>query len=317
MKNHPLQSTFLVGRARRARRIGEKASNLVESLFSLQPHGALGERALPFGTVFACLLLILPLATHAQIELVPDETPEVVFAGKAQTIHVTFHNRGGQKSETEIRTRLFQASSSSLAPVGEVQGWKKLEILAGQTVLENFEVNCPEVKTILRFQLQWTDDKDGRLGKTDLIACPADALKTLKTLGGDKPIGIWDPSGKMKPLLEALKVEVEDLTAGTSFDAFHGKLAILGPFPTKDTMPSGFRENVKKLAERGVGVVWIQPFSDAALSASATRMGAGVLVLARPAMISDLAETPLSQLRLLELARIATSPDTILSDPSK
>ena len=76
----------------------------------------------------ALLLLswLLPALAFGQLEIIPADAPQAVFAEKPATIKVLFHNPTDKPVETEISTRLFQATSAVLVPVAAAQPWKTL-----------------------------------------------------------------------------------------------------------------------------------------------------------------------------------------------
>src|SRR5205807_9762786 len=67
------------------------------------------------------------------------------------------------------RTRMYQVSSSTAAPFGQPETWKTLQIPSGQTVLESGAFDFPEVKAVTRFLVQWIDEADRIIGKTDVF----------------------------------------------------------------------------------------------------------------------------------------------------
>jgi hypothetical protein len=88
---------------------------------------------------------LAPLTAIAQVELVPEATPQTVFAAGPQEVRVTLHNPGSQTAEADIQTRLFQLTQASAVPIGDVRPWKKMQVLPRQTVLETVTIPFPEV----------------------------------------------------------------------------------------------------------------------------------------------------------------------------
>src|SRR5690242_13177560 len=81
-------------------------------------------------------------AAQATLQLVPNTEPVNVFAGKAQSIHVMFNNAENQDFEGDIRTLIYQSSSTTVVPLAEAT-WKRLHVLSGQTILETAQLNFP------------------------------------------------------------------------------------------------------------------------------------------------------------------------------
>ena len=99
-------------------------------------------------------VILWPLLAYGQLELLPNESPPAVFAGRPTTIKALFRNPTDAPVELEVSTRLFQASSATLVPLGDTQPWKKLHVLPKQTVLETFAVTFPEIRSATRFRIQ-------------------------------------------------------------------------------------------------------------------------------------------------------------------
>lgn len=254
------------------------------------------------------------VAVDAQIELLPDETPQLVFAGHPQKIRAVFRNPKDKSAQLDLRTRLYQLSSATKMPVGEAQHWKKLEVLAGQTVIELVPVSTPAVKTATRFQVQWLDEKDKPVAQTTVSAYPDDLLKQLKTLAGEKPIGLMDPNNQIKPLLKRLAVDFEDLEVEPGWPGYQGKLAIAGPFALEKQMGRDLGDKIAKASKEGVAVVWIQPPSGKLVlspSSYLVQRGEGTVVVAQASTVSALGESPLSQLNLIHFAELALKPELL------
>ena len=262
----------------------------------------------------AAILLALPLASHAQLQLLSSNKPQHLFAGAADRVVVTWHNSGNVPLDLPVCTRLFQASSSTVAPLSEVP-WKRLRVLPGQTVLESAALSFPAVKAETRFVIQWLDGTNDVVGTMDVLVYPPDLLKDLKPLLGEEPLGVFDPLNHLKPLLKAAKVEVDDLE-DAGLERYHGKLAIIGPFATKAQMRETLaNRSVKALAAKGVAVVWIQPppdqRSELKPSFYTVPEGRGAVVVAQAELVAELGERPQAQLNLIRLARLALQPQPL------
>jgi hypothetical protein len=95
-------------------------------------------------------------------------------------------------------------------PVGEI-AWKRLRVLAHQTVLESAKLDFPEVRTGTRFLAQWLDESGHKVGQVILMVYPQHILKGLKPLADEQPVGLFDPLNQLKPLLKTGGVDFEDL----------------------------------------------------------------------------------------------------------
>src|ERR1700690_3450046 len=146
----------------------------------------------------------------AQLQLLPDKELTCVFAGQARPITVVWRNVSDKTVDAEIRTRLYQTTSATAAPLVE-KPWKKIEIMAGQTVLESASVDFPEVRAGTTFLIQWLDGTNRVIGKTEVLVYPTNLLKELKPLLGETGPGILDPNDELKPLLKQGSVNFLDL----------------------------------------------------------------------------------------------------------
>ena len=277
------------------------------------------------GRAAVVVFFLLISTALAQLELLSPEQPPAVFGGGTRTILLTFRNPGERLIETSLKTRLFQLTSATRMPVGEVEPWKRLTVLGGQTVLENARVKFPEVRAITKFEVRWLDDADKAVGQTLVTVYPTNLLKQLADLAGEKPPGIFDPHEQLTPLLRALKVEFDDLTEGERLETWRGRLAILGPFDVKQSPPREMQKRASALAARGVNVLLLLPnygHADSAVRApNALRsaviirpVGTGRVVITSSELVTGLATQPLAQEKLLELARLAVTPNLPLTE---
>ena len=262
------------------------------------------------GLTTLVLTAALALPAAAQLELLPDSEPQQVFGGTTRQLAVRWRNPGASAVTVELHGRLLQASSGTVAPLGE-WFWKKLEILPGQTVLESAAVPLPSVRAETRCLVQWVAGTNRVLGATEVRVYPANLLTELRSLAGDHPVGLFDPQAQLKPLLERLGVEFADLELSGIAD-FTGKLAIIGPFASAANMPPDMPARIKHAAKKGAAIVWIQPppARDEPLRPSfrCVASSKGAIVVAQSYIVADLADQPQSQINLLHLARLAIHP---------
>ncbi|MGA3282842.1 MAG: hypothetical protein ABSD57_00085 [Verrucomicrobiota bacterium] len=249
---------------------------------------------------------------QAQIELLPDKEPQCVFAGNARPITVVWYNACDKTMDAEIRTRLYQTSSATVAPLSE-QSWKKITILPKQTVLESAQVDFPAVKAETRFLLQWLEGSNRVIGKTEVLVYPTNLLAELKTLMGENVLGVFDPNNELKPLLQQNHMEFSDL-GEAALEDFRGKLAVIGPFLSKTQMREGLAQAVQRIAWKGAAVVWIQPPSEPKdkikPSFYIVPEGKGAVVVVQSDLVAGLSENPRSQLNLIYFSKLALNPES-------
>ena len=253
-----------------------------------------------------------PVAALAQLQLVPDKEPQRVFAGEARQIAIVWHNGGDQIFESEIRARVLQTSSVTAVQFGDTP-WKKLQALPRQTVLESAQLDFPPVKAETKFLVQWLENSNSIIGRTEVLVYPTNLLDELKLLvdEGEKNLGVLDPQKQLKPALKSSAVKFVDL-AETGLDDFSGKLAIVGPCDPDDPEWNGLASRISKLAQKGTPVVWIQspPKKRDKIQPSfyTVPQTQAVVVVVQPELVADLPDNPQSQLNLIYFCKLALNP---------
>ncbi len=249
---------------------------------------------------------------QGELQAVPATEPVRVFAGTARAFPVVWRNTGDSTVSADVRMRLLQTTSATTTTLGEWP-WKKLQVLPGQTVTERAALDFPIVKAETRFVIKWLEGTNHVLGTTEVLVYPTNLLAELKTLAGeDKPVGVLDPGNVLKPLLKSVAVEFEDLE-DSGIANFRGKLAIIGPFNSREQMPGDLAERIEKLARKGAGVVWLQPPQSPREklqpSFRTVPIGDGAVVVVQPQLAANLADNPQAQLNLLHFCRQAREPE--------
>lgn len=298
------------------------------------------------GLILCMLVGAIAGTARGELQVVPASEPTRIFAGAARSFPVVWQNTGDTTVTTEVRMRLLQASSATTTTLGEWT-WKKLQILPGQTITERATLDFPEVKAETRFLVKWLEGTNranlppheprgsgresapsnppasesrltsaatiGNFGITEVLVYPTNLLAELKSLAGeDQPVGVFDPANTLKPMLKAAGVESEDLQDSGVAD-FRGKLALLGPFNSREQMPGDLGERIEKLARKGAGVVWLQPppAPRAKLQPSfrTVPVGEGAVLVVQPSLVTNLADNPQAQLNLLHCCHLALKPE--------
>jgi len=240
------------------------------------------------------------------MQILPEGPPTAVFGNGRRVIRTQFHNPPGQPVSADLRFRLYQASGSTLMPLGEAQAWKTITLPADQTVLESLTVEVPPVRGETAFQVVWFDGEK-KLGAIQLTAFPEQLLKPLRVLAGEKPLGLLDPEGQFKAALGSLPADV--LRESEDLAASEARLILIAPIASEKP-PAGLAAAVKKKAAIGTAVVWIQPPTirqpELLPEAYVVAEGAGRIVVAAASTVSGLADSPRAQLNLLRLAELAT-----------
>lgn len=264
-------------------------------------------------------LIVLPNLLLGQLRISKDESPQRLFAGEGRSLQVTLQNPDSETIEVSLRTQIYQTTSATAIPLGQPQDWKRLQVLPHQTVRESVSLSFPSVLSGTRFLVRWMDDQNKVVGNSSVMVYPTNLLKALGPLAGEKPLGLFDPQGQLKPLLKASGLEFEDLEE-TGLRGFSGKLAIVGPAEAKEESAELVGQ-MASLAKSGVGVVWIQrPSNDSEElepSLYPVSVGRGAITIVRPKVISRIGENPTAQLNLIRSAELALNPDLLSLPLSK
>lgn len=260
--------------------------------------------------VLGCLEAVA-VSARGELRLVPEMEPQSVFAGPGRMFKLTWENTGNQAAGVDLTLHLLQTSSSTATATGDTP-WKRLEVLPGQTVIEHASLDLPEVRAETRFMVQWREGTNRLFGTTELLVYPTNLLKELKPLAGEElPVGLFDPNNMLKPLLKTLSIEFDDLEDSGIAD-FRGKLAVVGPFTSRDRLPGDLRERIEKLARKGSAVVWLlpppAPRAKVQPAFQSVPVGPGTVVLVQATFIVDLTNDPRSQLNLIHCCRLARNP---------
>ena len=269
--------------------------------------------------ILGLILLTMQLAVGAQLEIITNAEPQLAFVGAAKKVTAAFHNPTDRNIEDGIRTRIFQTSSATAVLLSE-SPWKRLQVPAGETVLESATLDFPIVKAETKFLVQWLENTNRVIGRTEVLAYPTNLLIELGPLAGDEALGVIDPQNQIRPLLKNLKLEFADLE-NSGLENFSGRLAIIGPFQSKAQMRKGLANQIQMLAKKGAAVVWLQPprtrEEKLAPSFYLVSENTNAVVIVQPDLVADLPDNPQSQLNLIYFCRLALNPQPpILPDLS-
>jgi len=254
-----------------------------------------------------------PAVTGAQWQLRPAPEPPAVFAGDHRVVNLTWLNTGDKAAESEMHTRLWQASSSTAIRLGDTP-WKTLRVQAHQTVLEMAMLDFPPIKAPTPFIIQWLDRSNEVLGTTRVLVYPTNLVEELKRLlprSGDT-LGVLDPHRQLTPTLRSAALPFINLAEGTLTN-FSGQLVLVGPCEPGDPEWDGLAGRIRQVARNGTPVVWIQaaparPDQPCPSFYLVPKSRAAVVVV-KPELVADLADQPQSQLNLIYVCQLALQPE--------
>jgi hypothetical protein len=268
------------------------------------------KRYLHRSALIACLLSALfPALVRGELTLAPETASAAVFCGTNRPVSIMLSNAGAESVKTRLGWRLLQVAGTVVAPVGAGED-SALEVLPGQKVLRTIPVTVPECRGLTRFLVQWKSGAQQAIGTSELLAIPADYLKGLAGVASQKPIGVWDPQNRLKPMLTRLGVQTFDVER-EGYGSWEGALAIFGPFASREQASGKAAEAMGALAKAGRAVLWIDPPSKGLRLEPASRcvrQGQGTVVMVLDDLVRSIDENALSQINLLRLTEQAVNP---------
>ena len=245
----------------------------------------------------------------AQLQLLPDVQPQTVFGGGAREIVLQWHNAGAETTNAEIHARIFQASSATVVPLGEVP-WKKLSVLPGQTVLESARLEFPAVNAKTKFIVQWTGGTNQVFGRTEVLVFPTNLLGELKPLLDGEPMGLLDLGNELKPALKSSGVELVDFE-GAAMEGSHCKLAVIYP----QVKPGGGSPpDARDVSPVRGAAIWVlpppKPGEEPVPSFYFRRSAKGTVAFVSSELLTHFSESPQSQVNFISLCKQALRPDS-------
>jgi hypothetical protein len=256
--------------------------------------------------VFSAFTL-LASPSYARLKIVPPRTEPFVFSGRQRQLEVIVDNQADTNIETQVSTRIYQATSATLAPVGPAQRWKKLRMLAGQKVIEKAALDFPDVRAVTVFQVRWSTEDNAEIGRTTVQVVPTNILGGISVLARDQVVGLVDLDGLLKPVMKGSGIQFEDVD---SFAHFSGNLVLIGP----SAEPEGTVSSLKADAKRPITVLWIRQSASSigvVPNLYFVMLGQARVAVADAKLFADLENSALSQINLLRCIRVAQHPEEL------
>ena len=246
----------------------------------------------------------------AQLQLVPDASPQIVFGGGAREIDLRWRNLGSEISNAAISARLLQASSATAALMGETR-WKNLSVLPGQTVLESARLEFPAVKARTKFIVEWMDGTNLVLGRTEVLVFTTNLLNELKPLLDGEPLGLLDLGNELKPALKSSGVELVDFEE-LALEGSHCKLVVIFP----QVKPGGSSSlEARDVSPMRGAAIWVLPPSKPGdklvPSFYFKRSAKGTVVCVQPELLAHFSASPQAQLNFISLCQQALRADSV------
>jgi len=261
--------------------------------------------------ICTCSIVLGCLPAWGQIEVIENEEVPAVFGGGARPVSFQIKS-GAQDFRAPLQYRIYQAASSILAPVGNVQEWKTIAIPAGARCLESVVVEVPAVRGETLFHLVWLE-KERKVGTIRFRAFPQDLLS--RALERGESLSLFDPNDH----LAAIPAGLSSMSIIRELDALSTITNILVVAPTRELGAARNRElgaALKSRSAAGLASIWIQPDSRMAEKTSTVYAvnqggGRGNIIVARERVLRDFADSPVSQLNFVWLTELAAGRKTL------
>lgn len=248
--------------------------------------------------------------SQARLEIIPPTTDPFVFCGPSRQLDITFHNTATEDFNATINVRIFQASSSTLAPIGPEHDWKKLHILTGQKIIETTSFDFPEVRALTLFQIRWLNDRHEEIGKTTVHVLPTNVLAQISVLTSNTVVGLIDPDDKLKPALKKAAVKFHELTAENPFANFRGNLALIAPSSDPEFVNAALKSGTK----HPLTILWMRDFNQRigpVPNMYFVRAGQAQVAVVDATLFTDLEHAALAQINLLRSIKTAQHPEKL------
>jgi hypothetical protein len=261
------------------------------------------------------LVLIIYLGTiaiafPADINVQPLSV--ALFGGGQRSIALTLNKVTQQSIDRELTLQLVQASSTTIAPVQTIERWKRVVLMSNQSMKEDAVIEIPNVRAATRFLLRLAADQSV-IGTVDVWAYPSNLLAELtKSLAGE-PIVLCDTPHEWKPAFDAAGVRSREVMPDR-LASTEGKLAVVGPL-VGEPHALKIKQALQKKVLRSVIILRNPPSPEAAILPSyyLSHIGNTRIVFAIPELVTNLLSDPWSQLRFVQMAKLATGSEDLIT----
>jgi hypothetical protein len=189
----------------------------------------------------------------ADLEVSFPNPPIASFTGEEIAVPVRIKNRGGSALDAEFFTRLWQMSSATLVPLGEMVPWWNGRVEAGAALVAHAKIAVPEFRAATRMRLQILDADRAPAARVEFVAIPRKWLHDeLAALGA--PPGLCDPQQRLAPAFRKLDIEAAPARDLEQLAALTGRVVLI--IPPEDQIATVV-EAAQRLAARGCAIVLI------------------------------------------------------------
>jgi hypothetical protein len=262
-------------------------------------------------TLFYLWLVCLhsPASLRAELTVRPTEV-QAVLAGGSADLSVQLVNSGTRSTRSVVRGQIVQLASATAVPAGFTE-FSTNEIGGLQTVIASTRATFPNVMVPTVFLIQWISDSTNRvLGKSRVVAYPADIAVQLRKLLNAKPMLITDTENLLIPWLKSQKIDfVQQEGMEVPSETEFGIAVVVS---NNSDQGRDHLVLVKKLARSKIPLVWFKPVDmrDAPIEPRfyPREIGGRICILSDPNSIAEIETRPVSQLTLLRCCQRALNP---------
>lgn len=163
-----------------------------------------------FIAAFAIATLAAPILSAAQLSLIPAQDV-FLFARVKGTVPLSFQHDGAEPLTQELTYRIYQASSATLAPLGEKAPIPQQSFPAAASLIVALPFTPPDVRAITSFVLK-VYSSDTEIGSANFTVVPPKVFSRLKESKDLdlKQIGLYEPAPWLRPLLEESGLQTTD-----------------------------------------------------------------------------------------------------------
>jgi hypothetical protein len=251
-----------------------------------------------FGAFLVLNWLALVVVHAGTFVVWTEPAPALVFSGENRSVRLFIKNSNDSAVRLKVDTRLYQVATAVAAPLGERAKWKELVMEAGQTIVEEFPISLPAVRTATSFLVKFYEEgRDEEIGSVSLLAYPEDLLSELKEVAKTHQVVLVDEENLLAPTLTNLNFEV--VRGSLDERAQSDKPILLIVVAPKG---SDFKRASEDLSKWTAGVLWVRrpsPLKLDELPMEEIRKG-GVSILAMDrSLLDNFKQSPSAQLNLL------------------
>lgn len=259
-----------------------------------------------FTAVAAAIIGFAPASLAAQLTLVP--TKDVyLFAGVKGNVPLTFQHDDSEAVTSELTYRIYQASSATLAPLGEELSIPHQSFPAAASLTVQIPFTPPDVRAITSFLLK-VSSSDEEIGSANITVVPPKVFARLNDLNLKK-VFLLEPDPSLSPLLEEARLETTD---DASVEVGLRIVRLPDPASEAEWKDRSNKNSVPTLFIVGRGVTGAEKL----LPVKAISRNDHRSVIVQDWFVPDVKENTLSQLRLLRAVQSLVKPDAEL-DPGK